>query len=415
MVSTVFVDHFSGLSFLHNQMSTDADATTEAKRAFEREAKKCGVTVRHQHADNGMFSSKAFVNEAHTCGQTISFCAVNAHHQNGRAEKKIRDLQEKARSMMLHAAHRWPGAVTANLWPFALRMANDMQNDAPKSATEPSPIELFSQIDAAPRTRHAHTFGCPVYVLDQKLQSGKRTNKWSNRARVGACLGASPRHSRKVALILSLTTGNVSPQFHCKFDDLFETRRRSSGNPPIPSLWQAKAGFSKADSIAKDASFEPLGSIGHAPANEFERDVDTDRDQDTEEQQQQQLIDESAREPDIPEGERAQDEVARRQVIPETAPEGLRRSGRIRTRTRELQASIDQKQLKLTSLHVPWDVFHDESLALQDQMDDPIAFALAASSNPDTMHHHEAMAAPDRDEFYKAMNTEVKSLSLIHI
>lgn len=35
MVATVFADHFSGLSFVHNQMSTNADHTIEAKRAFE--------------------------------------------------------------------------------------------------------------------------------------------------------------------------------------------------------------------------------------------------------------------------------------------------------------------------------------------------------------------------------------------
>jgi hypothetical protein len=30
-VTTVFVDHFSGLSFVHNQISADADQTIEAK------------------------------------------------------------------------------------------------------------------------------------------------------------------------------------------------------------------------------------------------------------------------------------------------------------------------------------------------------------------------------------------------
>jgi hypothetical protein len=39
-------------------------------------------------------------------------------------------------------------------------------------------------------------------------------------------------------------------------------------------------------------------------------------------------------------------------------------------------------------------------------MADPIAFA--ASSNPDTMYLHEALRAPDRSEFIKAMQQEVK-------
>jgi hypothetical protein len=39
-------------------------------------------------------------------------------------------------------------------------------------------------------------------------------------------------------------------------------------------------------------------------------------------------------------------------------------------------------------------------------MSDPIAFA--ASSDPDTMYLHKALRAPDRSEFIKAMQQEIK-------
>jgi hypothetical protein len=118
--TTVFVDHHSGLSFVHCQLSTSAVHTIEAKRAFERYAKTYDVKIKHYHADNGIFDSKAFVREVHNCGQGITYCAVNAHHQNGKAEKKIRDLQDAARTMLLHAKQRWPNAVTTHLWPYAI-------------------------------------------------------------------------------------------------------------------------------------------------------------------------------------------------------------------------------------------------------------------------------------------------------
>jgi hypothetical protein len=47
-------------------------------------------------------------------GQTISFCGVNAHFQNGIAEKMIRDLQESTRKQLLHTKARWPKAVELN-------------------------------------------------------------------------------------------------------------------------------------------------------------------------------------------------------------------------------------------------------------------------------------------------------------
>jgi hypothetical protein len=40
-------------------------------------------------------------------GQTISFCGVGAHHQNGIAEKRIGDLQRRATTILLHAQRRW--------------------------------------------------------------------------------------------------------------------------------------------------------------------------------------------------------------------------------------------------------------------------------------------------------------------
>ncbi len=139
---------------------------------------------------------------------------MNAHHQNGKAEKKIRDLQELARTMMIHAKQRWPSAITANLWPYAIRMANDTSNLAPGISDAISPMEKFAQVAVAPKVKHSHTLGSPVYVLDYRLQEGKTIKKWNQKARVGIYVGSSPRHSRKVALVLSLKTGHVSPQFH---------------------------------------------------------------------------------------------------------------------------------------------------------------------------------------------------------
>jgi hypothetical protein len=220
-VTTVFVDHFSGLLFVHMQRSTGAAETVEAKKAFKRHAKAHGVTVRHYHADNGIFAEMEFVRAVEATGQSISYCAVNAHHQNGKAEKKIRDLQELARTQLLHAKQRWPSAVTMALWPYAIRVANNVSNYSPGIKNGISPIESFTQVAVAPRVKHSHTFGSPVYVLRSQLQqAGKTVPKWEEKARIGLLLGFSPRHSRKVALVLNLQTGHVSPQFHCVFDDL---------------------------------------------------------------------------------------------------------------------------------------------------------------------------------------------------
>jgi hypothetical protein len=91
--------------------------TMAAKHAFELMAKGAGVQIKHYHADNGRFADNAFLKGVELQGQTITFCGVRAHFQNGIAEKRIRDLQERARTMLIHASNKWPKAINASLWP----------------------------------------------------------------------------------------------------------------------------------------------------------------------------------------------------------------------------------------------------------------------------------------------------------
>ncbi|WP_317203594.1 hypothetical protein, partial [Janthinobacterium sp.] len=115
-VATVFVDHFSRLSFVYLQKTTSAEETVLAKEAFERYAASHGVAVTHYHADNGRFADNKFrqaVNQVR--GQTLSFCGVNAHFQNGVAERRIRELQDHARTMLIHSSKRWPTAINTHL------------------------------------------------------------------------------------------------------------------------------------------------------------------------------------------------------------------------------------------------------------------------------------------------------------
>jgi hypothetical protein len=213
------------------QQGATAAETVIGKRAFKRYSKAHGVRVQHYHADNGIFEAKEFNDALVEDGQTITYCGVNAHHQNGRAEKKIRDLQELTRTMILHAQHRWSDAIDSHLWPLAIKTANDISNRAPAIETGISPLETFSQVEVAPKVKHSHTFGAPVFVLENTLQTpGVGVPKWDQRSNIGIYVGTSPRHSRKIALVLNLTTGHVSPQFHVKVDDFFETLRPSAGN-----------------------------------------------------------------------------------------------------------------------------------------------------------------------------------------
>ena len=235
--ATVFADHASSLTYVHVSEGSTADETLEAKAAFEAFALDLGVTIKHYHADNGRFAETAFMEQVKASGQTITFCGVGAHHQNGVAERRIRDLTEHARTMLLHASHRWPKAINVHLWPYALRQAAHIRNHVPRESEGGIPIQVFSGSNVHNRVfcKHQHTFGCPCYVLETPLQSGIGKPKWSERSRVGAYLGHSSNHSQSVALVLNLKTGHVSPQFHIVFDDDFATVNHDYASQ---SMWQ---------------------------------------------------------------------------------------------------------------------------------------------------------------------------------
>jgi hypothetical protein len=73
---------------------------------------------------------------------------------------------------------------------------------------------MFSRAEVAANLKEFHTPLCPVYALNSALASGDSIPKWDNRCRLGINLGTSPRYAINVYLVLNLTTGLSSPQFH---------------------------------------------------------------------------------------------------------------------------------------------------------------------------------------------------------
>ncbi|KAL7484019.1 hypothetical protein ACHAW6_009661 [Cyclotella cf. meneghiniana] len=129
-----------------------------------------------------------------------------------------------ARANMLHATLHWPERSFIDLWPLAMNYAVWVYNRLPQQGAGLSPEELFSGIKCSRSSLpRAHVFGCPVYVLDPRLQDGKKIPKWDSRARQGIFVGFSPHHSTSVPLILNPRTQHISPQFHVIFDDAFST------------------------------------------------------------------------------------------------------------------------------------------------------------------------------------------------
>jgi len=471
--ATVFVDHYSGLGYVYLQKKASVEETLKAKQAFERYALQRGVRIEHYHADNGVFKAKGWVDAVERQGQGLTFAAVGAHHQNGKAERRIRELQETARAMLLHSHRRWPKGITANLWPYALQAANDSYNSMPSLSDNEarSPNQLFSKTDTEINPKHHKPFGSPIFVLDPKLQSGLPFHKWSKRARVGIYLGHSPVHARNVALVLDRDTGYVSPQFHVRFDKNFHTCRQIN----LSANWtkatglgnfvqdrgtsrrnkRKKSGKSKGSTPPELKPKRKKSTIGTGASGERESlPANVGMEQVKEPPLQQKQIAEgvntssegAAVAPDSETrgtannnnvvdnadrrtpAERAMDEQTT--TVPPPVYLGPTRSGRKPKPNRDFYAmalELLNKESELNQSEVPGEIFcfetlfpRDDSVSLMDSFQEykaaesdkpgvPLYGMKAVQSDPDTMYYHQAMKQPDKEEFKQAMIKEVTS------
>jgi hypothetical protein len=210
------------------------------------------INFRHWALSAWMTPIMSSLADCDTCS-TLKY----AHHQNGKAENRIRDVTTGARTSLLHAAHRWPKALNAYLWPVALKNYTNLRNAMPTQFTatpkqvrkqlldryDGLPVSRFSGTSVEANLNHFHPFGSPVYMLEGKLEAQKAFNKWNYPSKVGIFLCHSPSHASNVPLILNTQTGNVLPQFHCIYDNEFHTCQHDANCPDVTMSMQQCARF----------------------------------------------------------------------------------------------------------------------------------------------------------------------------
>ena len=103
-------------------------------------------------------------------------------------------------------------------------MAMNVHKNLPNDGDAISHLDAFTQITVYPKSSHYHTFGCPAFVLTKGYKQ-RKDKKREGRLVLRIYMGPYPHHVGSVSLVLNLTIGNSSPQFHAGYDGLFETTR----------------------------------------------------------------------------------------------------------------------------------------------------------------------------------------------
>jgi hypothetical protein len=103
-------------------------------------------------------------------------------------------------------------------------------------------------------------------------------------------LGKSPRHARNVGLVLNPATGMVSPQYHLRYDDTFETAR---GIETVRGIREASHGKWRSKCYFVDLAVTTK-STKKEPEKIIKKKITEERQQDTVAPQGEEMIEESA-------------------------------------------------------------------------------------------------------------------------
>jgi len=177
MGGTIFRDAASGIIWVKNQVSLGARETILSKVKFEEWLwEQAAAEIRHLHSDNGIFTSDVFRNDCDNKGQSQSFSAVGAQHQNAMAEQAIQTIMYMARTFLIHVSLHWTdrGVDDLALWSFPVKYAAWLYNRLPNRITGLSPIEIATRTKSNHKDLlRTHVWGCPVFVLEPRLQDGR--------------------------------------------------------------------------------------------------------------------------------------------------------------------------------------------------------------------------------------------------
>ncbi len=163
-----WVDHYSQFVYVTMHESKRTEELVKSKLEFEDFASRYGVRIKSIRADNGVYTTRLFQESCQRQQQTLTFCAVGAHWQNGIAERFIGSITRRARTILLHAMARWPSIMTEDMWTFAVRHAVNFHNSSIRRDRNKSPYHMFTGQESPWNLSDFRVFGSPAYVLQKK-------------------------------------------------------------------------------------------------------------------------------------------------------------------------------------------------------------------------------------------------------
>jgi hypothetical protein len=215
----VFLDDYT--SFVWIQLLHDkASAITALKQWLALINNQYSTTIKEWMSDaSGEYKSDAFLKILKDAGITVLQSAPHMPQQNGRAERFMRTVMDKAQAMHLEAC------LLQSWWEFAVLHATHCYNRTPISRLNwQTPFSLLN--NEIPDISHLRVFGCGAYV---HIPESHRKNKLSPKSKLMIYLG---RQAGMKADVFMRTPNTLFYSDKALFDELLFPKcsaERSSG------------------------------------------------------------------------------------------------------------------------------------------------------------------------------------------
>ena len=210
-----WIDHYSKYVYASFHETKASTELLSSKAEFESFTARDGVKIQAIRVNNGVYAAKCFCDSCMKQKQDLTFCAVGAHWQNGITERFIGTMTEKARTILLHAMHKWPTMITEDMWPYAICHAINFHNSSIHKDSDATPHTLFTGEDPPTKLDDFRVFGCPTYILDKHLQDGTKINKWKSCSWQGIYISTSSYHASHIPLNFKSQNHPHHPTISC--------------------------------------------------------------------------------------------------------------------------------------------------------------------------------------------------------
>jgi hypothetical protein len=272
----VYIDNHTRYTEVYFLTTKSAPEVIARFKQFQAWVQTQGYLMKRFRCDNGReeFSNAAFQGLLAEAGISYEPAPPFTQHKNGVAERMIRTLNTKARSMMLDAN------VPMRFWAEAVKTACYLHRRTPTSSLDGTgkltPLEALH--GTTPKLYHLRRFGCIVY---KHISREQRSGRFTERSRPCMMLGYV-HQTTKICRIWDFSSGPRGGAVECS-DVIFDEGKNPCGEQQaadtlLPENWPEEA-ENDVDNVIEDNNDDESQEALHTECT-YDDDDDDDKDDD---------------------------------------------------------------------------------------------------------------------------------------